>query len=310
MLEIIRERSKDVSNEAGEIIISKEEWPEFRLRIESENNFPTAAGLASSASGFACMTAALTALYNVQENYPGEFSLFARQGSGSACRSMYGGFAKWIKGENADGSDSIALQVSNDNHWDDMRVLILVANSGPKEIGSTEGMQRSVVTSPLLKFRADHLVDERMHVMEKAILEKDFETFAKLTMQDSNQFHAVCMDTYPPVFYLNDTSKAIIQLVHQINEQAGFSKAAYTFDAGPNAVIFTLKEHLSEVMSTILRMTPEGLSVYDPMNLVEENSFNAHGKDDLKSGKPVLHGVEKVMVTKGGPGPKVSWSCQ
>ena len=61
-------------------------------------------------------------------------------------------------------------------------------------------------------------------------------------MQDSNQFHAVCLDTYPPIFYMNDTSKAIIRLVHALNAFNGSICAAYTFDAGPNAVIYTLEK--------------------------------------------------------------------
>ena len=67
-------------------------------------------------------------------------------------------------------------------------------------------------------------------------------TSGKITMQDSNQFHATCLDTYPPIFYMNDISKAIIRLVHVLNDHCGRVVAAYTFDAGPNAVIYTLAE--------------------------------------------------------------------
>ncbi|CAM9936798.1 unnamed protein product [Laminaria digitata] len=68
-------------------------------------------------------------------------------------------------------------------------------------------MSTSVQTSPLLGFRAKEVVEPRLAEMEKAYLEKDFETFGKLTMQDSNQFHATCLDTYPPIFYMNDVSR-------------------------------------------------------------------------------------------------------
>lgn len=103
-------------------------------------------------------------------------------------------------------------------------------------------METSRLTSPLLKFRAEHVVQPRLEELEKAYLAKDFETFGKLTMQDSNQFHATCLDTYPPIFYMNDTSKLIIRLVHVINAYFGEVRAAYTFDAGPNAVIYTLEK--------------------------------------------------------------------
>jgi diphosphomevalonate decarboxylase len=256
VMQVLRERAEDLYSKDGKLLVSKDKWNLYKLRIESENNFPTAAGLASSASGFACLTAALSALYGVKEKFPGELSIFARQGSGSACRSMYGGFAKWIMGSKDDGSDSIAAPVAPENHWDDIRVLICVVNSGPKDVGSTPGMKRSVDTSLLLKYRAESVVEERMKRMEKYIAEKDFANFAELTMQDSNQFHAVCLDTYPPVFYMNDTSKSIIELVHEINESSGVVKAGYTFDAGPNAVIFTLKNYAEEVLSAILSHSP------------------------------------------------------
>ncbi len=153
VIQVMRERAEDLVSKEGKLLVKKENWHLYKLRIESENNFPTAAGLASSASGFACLTAALSALYGVKERFPGELSIFARQGSGSACRSMYGGFAKWIMGSKDDGSDSIAAPVASESHWDDIRVLICVANSGPKDVGSTPGMKRSVETSLLLKYR-------------------------------------------------------------------------------------------------------------------------------------------------------------
>ena len=84
--------------------------------------------------------------------------------------------------------------------------------------------------------------NQRLEEIETAFLGHDFETFGKITMQDSNQFHAVCQDTYPPIFYMNDMSKSIIRLVHVINAHFGCIKAAYTFDAGPNAVIYCLDE--------------------------------------------------------------------
>lgn len=133
--------------------ITSEDWANYKLKIISVNNFPTAAGLASSASGYACFTKCLATLYNVKENFEGELSTIARQGSGSACRSMYGGWVAWRMGVKEDGTDSIAQQVQPHTHWPDMRVLILVANSGQKETSSTDGMQRSVRTSPLLKVR-------------------------------------------------------------------------------------------------------------------------------------------------------------
>lgn len=96
----------------------------WHIHICSENNFPTAAGLASSAAGYACLAAALAKLYKID----GEISDIARSGSGSACRSIYGGFVRWHMGENPQGTDSIARQIAPANHWPEMRILVLVVS--------------------------------------------------------------------------------------------------------------------------------------------------------------------------------------
>jgi len=123
-----------------------------------------------------------------------------------------------------------------------MRAVVLVVSDKEKDTASTYGMETSKNTSPLLKFRAETVVPSRLQQIEEAILNKDFETFGRITMQDSNEFHAICLDTYPPIFYMNDVSKAIIRLLSVVNENAGRVVAAYTFDAGPNAVIYTLEK--------------------------------------------------------------------
>ena len=92
--------------------------------------------------------------------------------------------------------------------------------------------------------------------MERALSDKDFTRVAELTMKDSNCLHACCLDTYPPLFYLNDKSRQIIQLVNQFNEMdsAASPKVAYSFDAGPNAFLFVLDEHLLDFLYTIYKL--------------------------------------------------------
>ncbi|NXM66688.1 MVD1 decarboxylase, partial [Serilophus lunatus] len=175
----------------------------YKVHVASENNFPTAAGLASSAAGYACLVSALARLYGVED----ELSEVARRGSGSACRSMLGGFVQWQRGERPDGTDSLAQQVAPETHWPELRVLVLVVSAEKKPVGSTAGMQTSVETSPLLKHRAEVVVPERLAQMIRHIQERDFEGFGQLAMRDSNQFHATCLDTFPPIFYLNDLSR-------------------------------------------------------------------------------------------------------
>lgn len=105
------------------------------------------------------------------------------------------------------------------------------------------------------------VVNERLAAIEHAYKNKDFPTFGKLTMQDSNQFHATCLDTYPPIFYLNEVSRKIIGLVHVYNSHVGRVQAAYTFDAGPNAVIFLEEQHVQDVMALLLASFPSPSSV-------------------------------------------------
>ena len=226
----------------------------LRLKIVSRNTFPPAAWLASSAAGFAALIRAVADLYALP-NSPSELSRIARQGSGSACRSLFGGYVAWEMGSKADGSDSLAVQVAPAEHWPEMRAVILVASAEKKDVSSTSGMQATVATSALFKERVEKVVPERMRGMEQAGKSRDFESFADLTMKDSNGFHACCLDTHPPIFYMNDASRAAVRVVEEINAQAGRKVAAYTFDAGPNAVVYYLEKDeglVAGVFRTIL----------------------------------------------------------
>ncbi|KAM4614590.1 diphosphomevalonate decarboxylase isoform 1-T2 [Discoglossus pictus] len=294
---LARKRRNDSEDEALSRILA------YKVHICSVNNFPTAAGLASSAAGYACLVYTLAKLYGVE----GELSEIARQGSGSACRSMYGGFVQWVMGEREDGKDSLAQQVEPETHWPEMRILILVASAEKKHVGSTAGMQTSVETSPLLKMRAESVVPGRMSEMIAAIKQRDFEAFGQLTMKDSNQFHATCLDTYPPIFYLNQVSQRIISLVHRYNAHYGQIKVAYSFDAGPNAVIFTLEPTVREFVEVVKQSFPpetnggpflKGLPV-SPTSLSEE-LLSAVGSDSCPGG------VQYMIVTQPGPGPSQS----
>ncbi|ROT40478.1 diphosphomevalonate decarboxylase [Sodiomyces alkalinus F11] len=267
------------------------------LRLVSENNFPTAAGLASSAAGFAAFVRAIANLYALPDS-PAQLSLIARQGSGSACRSLFGGYVAWRMGSRPDGSDSLADQVAEASHWPDMRALILVVSAAKKGVASTSGMQRTVATSGLFQRRIDDVVPRHMDAMEEAIRDRDFAAFAEVTMRDSNSFHATCLDTYPPIFYLNDVSRAAIGAVEAVNEAAGRTVAAYTFDAGPNAVVYYLQQDEEMVVGTFSALLgdvtgwKDGVQSYkSPVVLVERLS------------EVIKTGVARVIMTGVGEGP-------
>ncbi|KAF7299019.1 Diphosphomevalonate decarboxylase [Mycena indigotica] len=284
------------------------------VHIASYNNFPTAAGLASSASGFAALTASLAALYALPSP-PTELSLIARQGSGSACRSLMGGFVAWNAGTLDSGVDSHAVQIAAETHWPDIHALICVVSDTKKGTSSTSGMQRTVETSPLLQHRIKHVVPQRMKTISEAILAKDFDRFAEITMADSNQFHAVCLDTSPPIFYMNDVSRAIIAVIEEYNrvallpENGGKRKAAYTYDAGPNAVIYAPAAHIKEIISLIAHFFPQQETFKDPFGLFGPNGigtgsfaagFNVNVAKTWETGA-----VKSLIHTKVGDGPRV-----
>ncbi|KAF8397899.1 hypothetical protein HHK36_016824 [Tetracentron sinense] len=288
----IRSRASDVEDEEKGICIRKQDWDKFHVHIASYNNFPTAAGLASSAAGLACLVFALAKLMNVKEDL-GQLSAIARQGSGSACRSLYGGFVKWVMGNDASGSDSIAVQLANETHWDDLVIIIAVVSSRQKETSSTTGMRESVETSPLLHHRAKEVVPKRILQMQEAIQNRDFPSFARLTCTDSNQFHAVCLDTRPPIFYMNDTSHRqvlIINCIEKWNRSEGTPQVAYTFDAGPNAVLIARNRNVATLLLQRL------LFYFPPHPDTELNSYVIGDKSILQdAGIEAMKDVEALL---------------
>jgi len=252
----------------------------------------------------------LAQLFGVQ----GDITAIARMGSGSACRSLFGGFVKWEMGSLKDGSDSIAVQVKDSDHWEDMHVLIMVVNDQQKQVSSTEGMINSTKTSRLLKHRAEEIVPVRMKEMEKAIEQKDFSTFADLTMKDSDNFHDCCADTTPPIHYLNEVSHSIKSFVRSYNEVRATENQkfflTYTFDAGPNACLFLEKKDLPQVVSLISHFFPNDvLSSQDYFKSNDENLWKSNQSDSnlisskMKNITILKNKLKYIIHTSVGPGP-------
>lgn len=172
-------------------------------------------------------------------------------------------------------------------------------------------MQATVSTSGLFPARVQTLVPERMAAMESAIQSRDFPTFARITMRESNSFHATCLDTEPPIFYLNDVSRAAIQAVQAINEKAGRLVAAYTFDAGPNAVVYYEQEAQETVLGWFGSMLgeKEGWRTVDQAHQAESGSGEGlksvqEGINDAIGYVSILrNGIKRVIHTSVGDGP-------
>ncbi|CAJ0945813.1 unnamed protein product, partial [Mesorhabditis belari] len=215
----------------------------IQFEITSETNFPVSAGLASSAAGFAAIAECLQKIFGFTDS---QKSQLARLGSGSAIRSIFGGLVRWRRGTQPNYEDSIAESFPS-THWPSLRALILVVDEGRKEYSSTDGMQRTVETSTLLERRIE-CCDVNIDKICAAFSNRDFSAMADMIMRDSNNFHAVCMDTSPPLMYLNDVSRTIIRLVHVYNEKNGSTVIAYTFDAGPNATLYLEEDTVQDFL--------------------------------------------------------------
>lgn len=293
----IRKRSREALHMHNDF----PDYTDWNVHICSVNNFPTSAGLASSAAGYACLVQSLGTLFHIEGNLSG----IARRGSGSACRSMYGGFVAWLKGSNPDGLDSLAKQVAPSDHWPQIRVIILVASDAKKDTSSSQGMRRTMETSTLALHRVENIVPQRMKDMTGAILNRDFSKFAEITMKESNQLHAVCLDSFPPIHYMNSASWDVVTLVHRYNRFYGTNKLAYSFDAGPNAFLFLLEESLPEVLALVEYAFPTATRDVDFFRGTP--AVTGKLSDELKDFvniSPQQDAIKFAIVTQIGDGPK------
>lgn len=220
-----------------------------RLLVVSENSFPTGAGLASSAAGIAALVYATAGAFGLKLSEK-ELSIIARQGSGSSCRSVCGGFVVWNRGTQTDGRDSYAETVAPADHWPDIVDLVAIVSLSKKKVSSRAGMKQTVQTSPLYKLRPEY-AEQNVKTVIDAIRKKDFVGLGDVIMRDSNNMHATMLDTNPPIMYLNDISKEIIYAITDLNAAEGRTIAAYTFDAGPNAHIITTKKDVQKVRKAL-----------------------------------------------------------
>ncbi|MDO8339680.1 MAG: diphosphomevalonate decarboxylase [Candidatus Burarchaeum sp.] len=224
----------------------------LRAKVVSRNNFPTAAGLASSASGFAALTLACAKALGVRRSMT-ELSALARRGSGSACRSLFGGFVEWVRGERKDGSDSIAQQIAPASHWPGLVDIVAIASEGRKHISSRDAMRRTVETSRLFKQRMQ-MHPGMLKQVRNAIMQKNAELLFDSIMRESNSMHAVMKDSRPPIIYMSEVSRRIVDAVRAFNADAGGMKCGYTFDAGPNAHVITTRKNEAAVRRMLARV--------------------------------------------------------
>jgi len=198
------------------------------LRIVTSNTIPTAAGLASSASGFAALTLALDRAFGL-DLPPHILSMIARLGSGSAARSLWHGFVRWDRGTSKDGTDSVAKAL--DVTWSDFRVAIVPVDTAPKKHSSRDGMAQTLATSPLFASWPDQAERDCAEI-EAAIRAQDLPKLGALAEANALAMHATMIAARPSLVYLTADSWRVLAQLRDARD-AGLSAYA-TMDAGPN----------------------------------------------------------------------------
>jgi diphosphomevalonate decarboxylase len=200
----------------------------LKARVESANNFPTASGLASSASGFAALVAAAWSAAGMERDNAA-WSAMARQASASAARSIYGGFVELPRGVPGDAKLA-AKPIAPPNHWD-VRIVVAVANEGPKDVGSTEGMTLSEQTSPYYRAWVDSS-DKLTAEVREGILTRDLTKVGEAMEQSTLAMHACMMASRPGLIYLQPATLAALATVKRLRKEG--TEVYATMDAGPH----------------------------------------------------------------------------
>lgn len=217
-----------------------------RAAIRSINCVPMAAGLSSSSAAYAALASAATLALGLRLT-PTELSKLARQGSGSAARSIYGGFVEWLMGTRNDGDDCYAVPLESANDWN-LYVVIVIVDVGAKLISSREGMRRVVATSPLY---ADWLntVESDLKVARTAIQQHDLPALGHVAEANALRMHATTMGAYPPFTYWQWATVEVIHRV-QVLRSKGIQSYA-TIDAGPNVAVLCEQQSVAFVQDAV-----------------------------------------------------------
>lgn len=216
-----------------------------RFRVTTENSFPAAAGMASSASGFSALAVAASAALGAHPD-PGELSALARaSGSGSAARSVMGGYVEW-PAPGSDPDDPHAAQVAPSTHWD-LRDLIAVVETGAKEVSSLEGHRRA----PSSPYFARRLADlpARLERVRDALRRRDFAALGAAVEEEALDLHVMAMTSRPSIHYWRPGTVEVLQAVRDLRRDG--VEAWSTMDAGANVHVITLPPHEAEVASRL-----------------------------------------------------------
>ncbi len=193
------------------------------VAIESRNDFPTGAGLASSAAGFAALITALDTAFELDLS-DDERADWARRGSGSAARSLLSGFVAFDP-----EADPMIETIATPDDWP-LDVIVGVTTTDKKSVSSTEGMERSRMTSPFYREWIDANRGD-FDTARRAVDEQDFDALARVAEASCLKMHAVMLTSAPALVYWNAATVAAIHTIRALAERG--ESVFFTIDAGP-----------------------------------------------------------------------------
>lgn len=219
-------------------------------RVTSINHVPTAAGLASSASAFAALAGAATHAAGLTPTLA-DISRLARRGSGSASRSVFGGFVKWERG--IDDLTSVAEPLFETVDWP-IQLITVILNDQPKAIDSRSGMQHAQATSPFYNSWVDR-TNAQTNEMISALSNHDINAVGEMAEQNALEMHATNATAQPPFNYLTDRSWGVLAVVQQLRA-AGVAVYA-TMDAGPNVKLISDPKDTDQILAALHAWQPD-----------------------------------------------------
>jgi diphosphomevalonate decarboxylase len=211
-----------------------------RARVESENSFPTAAGLASSASGFAALALAATHAAGL-EVAPSALSALARAASVSAARSLWGGFV--VLPARAEHAEPLATG----SHFP-LAMTVALTRAGEKAVGSTEGMIRTALTSPYYAGWLE-MAPRLYEQIRQAVLDRDLATLGKAVEASALAMHASMFAADPPIVYFSPVTLSVMERVREL--RASGVPAFFTMDAGPHVKVVSEPDRAGEVAAAL-----------------------------------------------------------
>ena len=218
-----------------------------KAKVITKNNFPTGTGLSSSASGFAALTLASSKAAGLELSEK-ELSILARQGSGSACRSIPDGFVEWVDGNTSD--TSFALSIFPPDYFGIIDVVVVVSTE--KKFLATSKGQKSARTSPFFERRLE-LIKDKIDRVKKAIEDKNFSEFGKLIETEALEFHLILFTSNPPLFYWTPETVRLMKFVQKIRSEG--LECYFTINTGQDIHLIVQKKDVNALQDRLKEVT-------------------------------------------------------